>query len=156
MGLDNTKPYIFCLEDVLSQTECFEMIAFIESSNLAPAPINTVFGEKIKPDVRNNERVMRNDLELAENLFNRVKIQLPSESNNYKLSGLNELFRCYRYKPGMKFAPHSDGAFERNERERSFYTFLIYLNEVVKGGETSFAVEPEVTFNPRSGLGVLF
>lgn len=156
MRLDNTKPYILSLESVLSPAECSEMISFIEASNPTPAPINTMYGEKVKPDVRNNERVMKNDSALAEKVFKRVKKQLPNEFHDYKLVGLNELFRCYRYKPGMKFAPHSDGAFERTEKERSFYTFLIYLNEVEKGGETSFIVEPEVFFNPRSGLGVLF
>ena len=156
LKLDKTKPYIFSLESVLSELECSEMIDFIESANPKPAPINTVFGEKIKPDVRNNERVMRSDLDLANAIYGRVKKGLPSNFFDYKICGLNELFRCYKYKPGMRFTPHSDGAYERNEYERSFYTFLIYLNAVDKGGETAFAVEPAVTFKPKAGLGLLF
>ena len=48
--------------------------------------------------------------------------------------GANERFRCYRYKPGQKFAAHYDGAFERDETERSLLTFMVYLNDDFEGG----------------------
>lgn len=56
----------------------------------------------------------------------------------------------------MKFSPHTDGAYERSSTERSFYSFLIYLNEVEAGGQTNFLVEPELSIEPKAGLGVIF
>ena len=156
MFLDKNTPYIFTIENILSAEECKALISYIEDNNPLPAPINTAFGEKHKPDVRNNDRVMLKDLELAEKIYKNIKEKIPQKIFDYNLCGLNELFRCYRYKPGMRFAPHSDGAFQRNETERSFYTFLIYLNEVQAGGETQFSVEPELSFRPKTGLGLLF
>ena len=54
---------------------------------------------------------------------------LPLEKENYNSIGLNEMFRFYRYTTGQRFKMHRDGSFKRNEIERSFYTFMIYLND---------------------------
>jgi hypothetical protein len=48
------------------------------------------------------------------------------------------MFRVYKYLPGQQFKMHRDGSYERNENEKSFYTFLIYLNDDFEGGETEF------------------
>jgi len=48
----------------------------------------------------------------------------------------------------MKFAPHSDGSFVRNENEMSFYSYLVYLNDDFEGGETSFFTKPAATSKP--------
>jgi prolyl 4-hydroxylase len=72
------------------------------------------------------------------------------------LAGANERLRCYEYLPRHRFAPHSDGAFFRNEDERSWYTYIIYLNEEFDGGETVFLVEKEVVIKPRTGAGLFF
>jgi saccharopine dehydrogenase (NAD+, L-lysine-forming) len=32
--------------------------------------------------------------------------------------GVNERFRCYRYEPGQRFAPHYDGAYQRSATVR--------------------------------------
>ena len=156
MNLDNNAPYIFTIETVLTTEECNQLIELIEKNNPKPAPINTLFGEKHKPDVRNNDRFMLNDQSLANKVYLKIKNQLPPQVFDYQIHGLNELFRCYRYKPGMRFAPHSDGAYQRSKNERSFYTFLIYLNDVETSGETKFYVEPELSFQPKTGFGLLF
>lgn len=132
------------------------MVEFIERSEPTAAPVNTVHGEERDPDVRNNDRSMMNDEKFARMIFDRARAKIPESIFGYKAKGLNELFRCYRYKPGLKFAPHTDGAYERNESERSFYTFLIYLNSVEKGGATNFLVEPEISIEPKPGLGIIF
>ena len=69
--------------------------------------------------------------------------------------GLNERFRCYRYEPGQRFAPHRDGYFERNDRERSLLTFMIYLNDDFSGGETAF-LSYGCSAKPRVGTALLF
>ncbi|MCA9066176.1 MAG: 2OG-Fe(II) oxygenase [Planctomycetaceae bacterium] len=154
--VDKTKPYILTIRDVLSQAECESLIRRIESLNPEVATINTVAGACVDRDVRNNDRVIFKDQALADMLFERIRVMAPPEIHGKSLVGANEMFRCYRYKAGMRFAPHADGAFVRNHNEQSYYSFLVYLNDSFKGGATTFITEPEVAIQPETGLGLLF
>ena len=156
MRIDDSKSYIVEVADLLSSQECSELIEKIEALEPEIAPINTARGTLVNPDVRNNERVIFDDCDLADRLFNDVKDLLPDEFAGRRIVGANERFRCYRYKPGMRFAPHRDGAFVRNDHEQSFYTFLVYLNDDFEGGETTFFTRPEVVISPVQGDAVLF
>ena len=155
-NIDDSKSYIVEVADLLSAEECDELIAKIESLKPEIAPITTARGALVRPNVRNNERVMFDDFELANRLFNDVKELLPDEFAGRTIVGANERFRCYRYKPGMRFAPHRDGAFVRDQHEMSFYTFLVYLSDDFEGGETTFFTKPEIQINPVKGHAVLF
>jgi len=154
--LDLGKPFIFEIPNILTEMECNQWIGRIRSAGPEPAPINTIRGVEIKPQIRNNRRVIFDDAEWADDLFDRVKDRIPQEIHGMALVGVNERLRCYEYLPGHRFAPHSDGAFIRNEDERSWYTYIIYLNEEFEGGETIFIVEPEVVIKPRTGAGLFF
>ena len=99
---------------------------------------------------------MLDDPKEAQKLFERVKDRVPDEIHAMRLSGINERLRCYEYQVGQRFAPHSDGAFIRDEIEQSWYTFMVYLNEEFEGGETVFFVEPEKSIKPQTGMGLLF
>lgn len=154
--LDLGKPFIFEIPNILNETECDRWIARIRSTGTEPATINTTRGVEIDAQIRNNRRVIFDDAEWANDLFDRVKDRIPQEIHGMILSGANERIRCYEYLPGHRFAPHSDGAFIRNEDERSWYTYIIYLNEEFEGGETIFFVEPEVVIKPRIGAGLFF
>lgn len=154
--VDSTKPYILTIRDLLSPTECLDLIQRIESLKPRVATINTASGPVISRDIRNNERVIFEDRPLADMLFDRIRSQAPAEIHGMTLVGANEMFRCYRYKPGMRFAPHADGPFVRNDNEQSFYSFLVYLNDGFKGGATTFFTNPEVAIQPETGMGLLF
>ena len=76
---------------------------------------------------------------------------------------MNERLRLYRYDVGQKFDWHLNGCFERPTGERSFFTFMIYLNEDFEGGTTSFTINPSSTSNggmlrvtPKTGTALLF
>jgi len=154
--LDHKRPYIIEVEDLLTSAECTSLIAKIDSLNPTVATINTRFGAAVQTDVRNNDRVIFDDLELAQLLYERVRESAPKDIHGMTLVGTNERFRCYRYRPGMRFAPHKDFAFYRNDRELSFYSFLVYLNQGFEGGNTTFATEPEIAIKPKAGMGLLF
>ncbi len=156
MEQDPSKPYIFTIAEVLSPAECRDLIARIEREGPTTAPITTMQGPRLMPGIRNNERVMFDDEALAQELFRRVREHVPPEIHGMQVVGTNERFRCYRYRPGMRFAFHSDGAFCRDERERSYYTFMVYLNEEFEGGSTTFMVTPEVSIRPKTGMALLF
>jgi prolyl 4-hydroxylase len=156
MDVDRGKPYIIELKGVLTSDECLALIARIDSLNPELATINTTSGARVRTDVRNNERVIFDDQELADKVLARVRRKAPKEIYGMALVGANERFRCYRYRPGMRFAPHLDGAFYRNDNEFSCYTFMIYLNAEFEGGITTFFTVPEVAIKPETGKGLLF
>jgi predicted 2-oxoglutarate/Fe(II)-dependent dioxygenase YbiX len=154
--VDPKRPFILTIPNVLTSKECKALRAKIDESQPKVAPISTVAGPVLKTDVRNNERVMFEDHSLAATLLQRVAHKAPPDIHGMRLVGANELLRCYRYKPGMRFAPHSDGAFVRNESEQSWYTLIVYLNDDFEGGHTTFLVEPEVSIKPETGMALLF
>jgi len=156
MALDTKQPFIIVREHVLTAAECAAMIERIEATGPAPAPITTAFGPVMKPSIRNNTRVIFDDPAYAEFLFDRIKAHVPQEFLHRKLVGANERLRCYRYDPGQYFAPHADGAFVRDDQERSFYTFMVYLNEDFEGGATTFLTEPEKIITPKTGMALFF
>lgn len=150
------NPLILSVDGVLSGDECEALIARIESLNPSAAPITTADGFVMRPDIRNNSRVMFDDPELAGLLFERVRPLIPPRlEGRWSLCGVNERLRCYRYAPGEYFAPHFDGAFVRSARERSLLTFMVYLNECEGGGHTNF-LDHEVSVRPRGGAALLF
>jgi prolyl 4-hydroxylase len=157
--IDYSKPYILKVPDLLSPAECQGLIDKIEVLGPKQATINTRGGTALRSDVRNNDRVIFDDPALAAMLCERVQIKAPKtpkEIHGLLLVGANERFRCYRYKPGMRFAPHKDGAYQRDDFELSCYSFLVYLNEGFEGGNTTFATSPEISIVPKLGMGLLF
>ncbi|MGV3623231.1 MAG: prolyl hydroxylase family protein [Archangium sp.] len=156
LELDSRNPLVIALENVLSPQECEALIARIEAEKPTAAPITTFGGFAMRPDIRNNTRVMFDDVPLATTLFERVKRSLPERlEEDWVLCGTNERLRCYRYAPGEYFRPHFDGAFHRNPDERSLLTFMVYLNDVDAGGDTAFP-DLELSVKPRAGSALLF
>ena len=154
--VDPDKPYIIQVETAFTKDECDALIEQIESLDPVVATINTVDGPKVNRDVRNNDRVIFDDPQLAATVVDRIGDRAPAEILGRTLVGANERFRCYRYQPGMRFAPHADGAFHRNDYEQSFYSVLVYLNGDFEGGATTFITEPEVAIQPETGKILLF
>ncbi|KAJ3356997.1 hypothetical protein HDU83_009167 [Entophlyctis luteolus] len=95
------------------------------------------------------------------------------------LDGINRRWRIYRYVPGAIYRPHIDGGWPKSEynedtQEYSFdassgsvwsrLTFLIYLNEGFKGGETTYFVPSQEPIGvmdaksviPRAGCAMVF
>jgi prolyl 4-hydroxylase len=67
--------------------------------------------------------------------------------------GLNELFRFYRYQPGQEFKKHRDNSYIRNNKEASYFTFMIYLNDNFTGGATTFK---DIVVKPKQGTALVF
>ena len=148
---------IFVIHGFLSPEECAALIERSEELGYGDAPITTGAGFVMRKDVRNNERVMVDDGDLAARLFALARPMLPDTWFGWELVGLNERFRFYRYDPGQFFAAHTDGCFERDNGERSHLTFMVYLNEGFQGGETAFHLYGEkVNVVPKTGMALVF
>lgn len=151
--LGGRGPLRFVVDGVLSAEECAAWIARVEAMGMESAPITTSRGFVHRPDVRNNERAMFDDVDAARALFARMRERLPATMEGRALVGLNERLRAYRYRPGQYFAPHFDGCFRRDAREESFLTVIVSLNDDFDGGETGF---DDWAYAPRRGSALVF
>jgi prolyl 4-hydroxylase len=144
---------IFTIDNFCTEQECKDLITMSTETGYAPATINTAMGTRLVPEYRNNTRVFHTSYELADMLWLRLKDNFPIQFENVRPCGLNELFRFYRYEPGERFRKHRDSYYQRNEEEASYFTFLLYLNEGYKGGETAF---DDLVITPTTGLALIF
>ncbi len=82
--------------------------------------------------------------------------------DKWECCGFNDRFRLIKYNPGDSFALHEDGVYHCSWNERSFATFMIYLNDVTEenGGATCFSkchlFDHDFKIQPRQGLCVIF
>jgi len=152
---------VLLIHDFLSGEECTALIRRSEALNYEPGTVADVIIEQ----VRNNERVLIDDVTLASDLFNRAERFLPADIEGHKLVEFNERWRFYRYGPGQTFKPHRDGSYMRMKSwEESQLTFMIYLNEGMTGGETRFFADmeqvvqqrPYLSVRPREGMVLAF
>ncbi|MCB9746596.1 MAG: 2OG-Fe(II) oxygenase [Alphaproteobacteria bacterium] len=143
---------IFTLSPVLSAAERREFIDWSEAQGFDFAPVTTGLGMIPMPHVRNNNRVMVDDVPRAEGLWARIREGLP-EIPGVEYVGLNERLRVYRYQPGQYFKRHLDGAYHRGAKEFSIFTLLVWLNDDYQGGETRFG---GLSFSPTAGDALLF
>jgi hypothetical protein len=152
-ALDQTAPLVFTVDRVLSADECAALIERIDALGPTVAPISTPRGFVMNEDVRNNTRVIFDDVALAQILFERIEAHVPAQLCGMRPVGANERFRCYRYERAQQFATHRDGSFVRSDDEMSLLTFMVYLNEGFGGGQTRFH---DVSVTPQTGLALLF
>jgi hypothetical protein len=152
---------VFIIHDFLSGEECAALIRRSEDLLYEPGTVADVVIEQ----VRNNERVLVDDVTLAADLFHRAEPFLPADVEGLKLVGFNERWRFYRYRPGQTFKPHRDGSYMRMKSwEESQMTFMIYLNDGMTGGETRFFADMEQAFRqcpylsvqPKEGMALAF
>ena len=132
------EDYVFEIHNFLDNARCDELIAHAEGIGFEDALITSHYGSVRKEDVRNNDRVISDDPVLAEELWQGLKPHMPATFRGRDLVGINERVRFYRYDPGQKFDWHQDGYYERDNGERSRFTFMVYLNDDFEGGNTSF------------------
>jgi len=132
------------LKTLFSVAECAAFIEQAEQIGFEPATITTLNGAELHQDVRNNDRIIFDNLELALRLWKRLAPVLPAVWIARSLAGLNERFRFYRYSTSQHFDWHYDGAFERSNGEKSLITVLLYLGGDYTGGETTFFVDEKL------------
>jgi predicted 2-oxoglutarate/Fe(II)-dependent dioxygenase YbiX len=155
----------FVLRNVLTAAECQALIDLSEAQTYTPALVNVGFGREVAlPDVRNNDRYIRDDVDMAGVLFERIRTFLPTTFRDCTLVELNERLRFLRYDPGQKFEPHMDGSYMRmhgpRRGDRSLITVQVYLNQGFDGGETTFLSHnsdtPSVPYVPEAGSVLIF
>jgi prolyl 4-hydroxylase len=121
---------IFTIDNFWTKEECQDFIIKSETIGYEPATVTTEKGQKLVTEVRNNNRVIFNDSLLADKIWQKLKSFAPPQFGNSKAIGLNELFRFYKYQVAQQFKKHRDQSFIRDNIEASYFTFMIYLNDI--------------------------
>jgi hypothetical protein len=152
--------HIETIANFFSAAECEEYIRLGELMGFEDA---TLLAPRSVKDYRNNDRVILDDAARGRELYERLRGHLaPSFQHRWQPVGLNERLRLYRYDVGQKFEWHRDGHFERDNGERSQFTFMVYLNDDFEGGTTSFCDDtglmPDgpLRITPTKGMALLF
>jgi prolyl 4-hydroxylase len=146
-------PGIFTISGVFTQDECQEQIAYAEQRGFELATINARGGPLVDTQIRNNDRLIADDIDMAARIWKRVRRFIPRRKYGRNVTGLNERLRYYRYTRGQKFDWHFDGAYQRANGELSLLTFMIYLNDGYEGGATLF--EP-LDVMGKQGMALVF
>lgn len=144
---------VYLIKNFLSPKECIDFIQYSEEIGYQEATVTTLEGQKMIKGIRNNQRVLIHDLELASQFWTRIKPFIDEKFENWIPIGVNEQFRFYKYAIDERFNRHRDGRFRRNEHEESRLTFMVYLNGDFSGGETEF---DSFTVKPEAGTALIF
>ena len=144
---------IITVNEFWSKSKCDEFITRSEAIGYEPAMVQTESGQKRVEGVRNNQRIIFTDEELANQIWEELKEFAPTQIGNSISIGLNEMFRFYKYEPGQEFKKYRDQSYIRNDFEASYFTFMIYLNDDYEGGQTTFN---ELIINPKKGMALIF
>jgi predicted 2-oxoglutarate/Fe(II)-dependent dioxygenase YbiX len=144
---------VFTVASFLMPDECDHHIRGAEAEGFEPATIESSGRAVREPNVRNNDRIIRDDEALSRDLWVRLAAHVPAFMDGRQAWGLNERWRIYRYHPGQQFAGHVDAPFRRENGEKSLLTLLLYLNDDFDGGETTFG---DLAIRPERGMALLF
>ena len=139
---------LWTIPDVYTPSECRQFVENIERWGPAIATNN--------PMHRDQDRVVRDDPRLADDLFRRLRAHLPERIGTLLLVGLNERLRFYRYSVGQQFPPHTDDWYWPSETRVTLLTVLVYFNDDFEGGETRFLEHLDEVVVPRPGLVAVF
>jgi len=120
--------YVFTVNNFMSTQECQKYIEIGEDTGFEEALVTTATGSVRAAGLRNNDRVMFKNQEIADWLWQRAEDFVPNEVEGRRPIGINEMLRFYRYDANQQFNWHQDFAYERDNGEKSFFTLLIYLN----------------------------
>lgn len=132
----------FLVRRAFSREECARIIQEAEAAGFQAT------GRDYPPSYRDNDRLIRDDAERAETLFERIRRFLPERitdaaGGTWRLHGLNPRFRFCRYREGQRFCIHRDGAYAPGPDVRSHLTCMLYLNDAgeFSGGATRYYAE---------------
>lgn len=147
---------IFIVRDFLTPEECAALVDKSESIGFGESTVETGGGARVaNTGVRNNGHATWFDQAEADALFDKARRFLPDDVEGMPIARLHDRLRFYRYQPGQTLKKHWDGHME-SPGQRSFLTFMVYLNEGCAGGETIFYKgEGEVWVRVTPAIGTL-
>ena len=153
------SPVVVTLERVLSNEECEQLISLAQPRLQRSTVVDGRTGADIAVDRRSSEGMF---FRLNENPFIARLDERLSALMNWPVEN-GEGLQVLHYSPGGQYPPHFDFLTPSNPASsqslarsgQRVSTLIVYLNDVIEGGETVF---PEVGLSvvPRRGNGLYF
>ena len=144
----DSQPLLWCVDQVYTVEECAAFIRLIEDSRPELATNNALY--------RDQDRVIRDDPAIAEDLFARLRPHVPPKMGDLLLRGLNARLRMYRYRAGQRFAPHMDHWYRPTDTTITLHSVVVYFNADFVGGETRFTEQLDQLVLPEAGRVAIF
>ncbi len=141
-------PLLWVVDQVYTSSECADFIAGIEGSTATVATDNPLY--------RDQARLIVDDTEMADDLFERLRPALPPSIGPLRLHALNPRLRMYRYLPGQRYAPHMDNWYRADAYHITLLSVVAYFNDDFEGGESRFSDQIDRTIVPRAGSVAVF
>lgn len=149
------KLQLYVLDNFMSEEEC-DKIVEISSTHLRPSTVTTGDRDKGYRTSSTSDLSLLNDAYVAkidEKIARTLGLRLP----------WSEGIQAQRYEVGQEFKQHTDyfqpgtGEYQTfaGARGQRTWTFMVYLNEGMKGGGTKFFRIDKV-FNPRKGTAIIW
>jgi predicted 2-oxoglutarate/Fe(II)-dependent dioxygenase YbiX len=152
MQLIAHSDHVYSIDSFLTVAQCDALITDAESQGFGMAGVRTTAGQKMMPNIRNNERAQYPSEPWVALLWEYLsKVQLPTLDGQAAI-GLPKDIRFYKYSEGQRFKMHKDGNWVEGGLT-SKLTLLVYLNNDFEGGETDFR---DFKISPKKGTAVLF
>ncbi len=142
--------YLLTIDDLLTEEECKFFIKLIDDGKL----------EKIdRANYAIYDRLIYNNKEFADLIYNRIKHLIPEIYNNQKIVCVNNHIRLSKYDINGEFKMHRDAINQDTNGNRSIFTVNVFLNDNFEGGETDFFYEDKTlrfSCKPKIGRGAIF
>jgi prolyl 4-hydroxylase len=154
-----TSPVVALLERVLSDTECAQLIEMARPRLQRSTVLDPASGKHAAVERRSSDGMF---FRLRENpLIETLDERLAAIMNTPAEHG--EGLQVLHYRPGGQYPPHFDFLTPSNRASaesiarsgQRVSTLIVYLNDVLEGGETIFP-EAGLSVLPRRGLGLYF
>jgi hypothetical protein len=152
---------IFTIDDFLSEEDSVILVKRAETKGFNnSSPSGGGHGRTGREDPRTSQFCVIDDLNYANNLWNKIYGYLPPDvshvsttgyisndqiATEWKPVGINPHLRIYKYDVGQVFPEHVDYKMCRKVfrdgkefRQMTFMTLLVYLNDDFTGGQTGF------------------
>lgn len=146
----------YLLRRVMSPRECRALIEAAGSLGFTHSGL--AVGDdlyRVNLAVRNNLRVVIDDLALSSALWLRMKSCVDLQYEGSSVVGLNWRFRVYQYSQGQRFFPHVDVRTPLRNGT-TLFSVVIYLNDRFEGGETRFYEKKDKASRRGEGRGRKF
>jgi len=153
------SPVIALLEEVLSAAECAQLIEMARPRLQRSTVLDPASGTHAAVERRSSEGMFfrLHENPLIETLDERLATIMNAPAEN------SEGLQVLHYRPGGEYPPHFDFLTPSNRASaesiarsgQRVSTLIVYLNDVLEGGETIFP-EAGLSVLPRRGLGLYF
>lgn len=147
--INNPKIDIFKIENFLTKEECDEIIKEIDKSEL-----------NLSATQEGNNKVINSNRTSKTCYFKNNKLIDDLEIRVAKSIGINDKYsegvQAQKYEVGNEFKLHTDylsNLFQ--EGNQRTYTYMIYLNDVEEGGDTTFPYT-YLNFKPKTGTALIW